>query len=101
MTKIKLFITGFISILPLLYLILILTNEIWIWLLLENILIAFVMLILITLYFLIDTYRNIDIKNGSRTAWFMGILAGNVLVIPFYWYFNILKPFRRKNQVTK
>jgi hypothetical protein len=101
MTKIKLFITGFISILPLLYLILILTNEIWIWLLLEHLFIAFGMFTLITLYFLIDTSRNIDIEKGSRTAWFMGIFAGNVLVIPFYWYFNILKPFRRTNKVTK
>lgn len=98
MPKIKLLITGFISILPLLAMLCIFINKIWIWVLLEHFIMTMGLYVLITLYFSFSAIRNNNIKESNRILWFFGILAGNALAFPFYWYFYKLRPFVRKSK---
>jgi len=92
MMNVKLVITGLFSFIPLLFILGIFINNVFLFLIFEYFFEIFLLNFLIICYFLINVIRSKKIKEGSlRTSWFLGILIGNAFVIPFYWFFYFYK----------
>ena len=47
--------------------------------------------LIIAVFFAIRTYRGIGVPKNRRILWTYLLVCGNIIVLPFFWYFNIYK----------
>jgi len=43
----------------------------------------------VLVFFLVHAFTSARITGRARTIWAVALFLGNMLVMPFYWYFNI------------
>lgn len=56
-------------------------------------LVAIVGMLATWIYFIVDTFRNPNVKKDNQVVWVLALVFGGAFASPFYWYINIWKGY--------